>query len=108
MLWIIEYIIYSVIIVFLIDKVYNFLQNNNGVYEIRTLNKSQENIEWKHYEKQKENNCKIDSQLPQQIEMEDELNKLFINDNSKELNNEIVTNYAKIESSNILDLPIDS
>lgn len=96
------------------DKVYNFLQNNNGIHEIRTLNKSQEKIEWKHYEKQKENNYKQDSQLLQQSEMEDELNKLFLNDsvelnlnNNNEINNKI-KNDTKIESSNILDLPIDS
>jgi len=107
MLWLIEYIIYSIIIVFLIDKVYHFLQNNNGVYEIRTLNKSKGNVEWKHYEKQKENNYKMDSHIPLQNEMEDELNKLFLND-SKEINNDTITNYEKIESSNILDLPVDS
>lgn len=103
MVWAIEYIIYSIIIVFLIDRVYNFLQNNNGVYETRTIMKSPGNVEWKQYDKQKENDH---NEITQPV-MEEELNKLFQSDENEMKSNKIVHEQKIIESSNILDLPID-
>lgn len=103
MVWAIEYIIYSIIIVFLIDKVYNFLQNNNGVYETRIIKNSPGNVEWKHYDKQNENDH---NEITQPV-MEEELNKLFQSDENEMKSNKIVHEQKIIESSNILDLPID-
>ena len=114
----------TIIIVFLIDRIYNFIQSNNGGDEIRNVNHSMGNLQWNHNELQKQNLMKTqnrdqrenknqhpqDNRNNQQL-MENELNKLFQNDNiqTPNLQNEQVTIAVdKIESSNILDLPIDT
>lgn len=129
MLWLIEYVVYSIIIVFLLDKIYDFLKNNNGVYESRIVNDSQRNMELqnsnnsgkihdthisqqKQYQNQKNNYPQYTEQSQQsqqshQIDMENELNKLFQTDGS-DIQCEATHSTTLIESSNILDLPVNS
>ena len=132
MLWLIEYVVYSIIIVFLLDKIYDFLKNNNGVYESRIVNDSQKNMELqnsnnsgkihdthisqqKQYQNQKNNYPQYTEQSQQsqqsqqshQIDMENELNKLFQSDGS-DIQGELTHSTTLIESSNILDLPVNT
>ena len=141
MLWIIEYAIYSIIIVFLADKIYNFIQNNNGnyngVYERKIINDNKENkikeLNRKEDEKEKKVTFStIDEKFGnanltenEHELMEDELNKLFEEsiDNSNiskdNTSNDIdllissctlsnISQSELIETSNILDLPINN
>lgn len=141
MLWIIEYAIYSIIIVFLADKIYNFIQNNNGnyngVYERKIINDNKEyTIEALNRKEDKKEKkvtfSTIDEKFGnailtenEQELMEDELNKLFEEsiDNSNiskdNTSNDIdllissctlsnISQSELIETSNILDLPINN
>ena len=141
MLWIIEYAIYSIIIVFLADKIYNFIQNNNGnyngVYERKIINDNKEYTieELNRKEDKKEKKVTfstIDEKFGnailtenEQELMEDELNKLFeesidnsnickdntSNDIDLLISSRTLSNISQsdlIETSNILDLPINN
>ena len=141
MLWIIEYAIYSIIIVFLADKIYNFIQNNNGnyngVYERKIINDNKEYtieaLNRKEVKKEKKVTFStIDEKFGnailtenEQELMEDELNKLFeesidnsnigkdntSNDIDLLISSRTLSNISQselIETSNILDLPINN
>ena len=106
MLWILEYIFYSILIIFLIDKIYYFIQNNNGCSNPgeRIVNNTTNNFK---------KDIPIQKMTFEDIsknDMENELNKVFQNnsyqENMYEINNDVISNnILKIETSNISELP---
>ena len=105
MLLIIQYIFFSIIIVFLIDKIYNFVQNNNGIHNKMSRQ------EFMDKETNRINNDKNNSQLSNRItsNVEDKINKnttLSLNDQiimERELNKIFSTkdDVTDVISSNI-------